>query len=465
MKTLDFVSDLWESDNPHVLPELLKEEYDEILHSFKEGMPVIHNLKLFAQSDPRALPQAGFLLARLYIIKGEYGKGLEWMNKVLAKAPGFIDVINKKAELLIELEDYDAVEAMLDFTVPFEQQFPDRRIVTHTEYGEYELNAIRWLLINQENEKAVERTRAAAAFMNKYLPLGCTGALFAFQAYVPEDEYTPEMKELISELETMVEGTDELYEFDDENELAGSDHPFAVQVIDKVGLPDALSVIRKPREQLVPELRELVEEAIEISRHFVDLSEISTHQVWISLLMLACLDDPNLLHRWDDILFLNDNFIEEWLGDALHNELFFVGYKTGLPDPKKLFDLIDPIERSETVNISLITSLCCIAWTNPDQQKKIIGWLTDLLKSLMQIHFRYFTADHRAIVTELLRDIYSIDPTAVQEFIGDAFEEDRVDLNKLEKKDLNSSLNFGNRFELKLLQETAEEKLKRIYTE
>jgi len=464
MIDITIVESLRESDYPQIMPDALYNEFLSVVRNAGQGNPVIHQIKSFIDANPSALQEAGVELAFIYFLKGDSSRAETLVDRILKNSPDFIDAINLKTDLMIEREEFDLLENFTNLNLPFEQQFPFRKKVTLQEYANYEVSGIRWLLVNEDNDTAIERTLRLMEDIkefpgaSEYLEIVSA----SFEDYVPEDEFTVEMEKLIADIEELTA---------EENDHAYPPPPaFSVltsQILIEDDLPAVLGLLDSPREELVPGLYDLVDEILEEHLSGNEDHDNVTHQVWLSFLLLAKLGDEKLMDKWVEVLSQNKDFIETWIGDELDSELFYVGYRAGLNDPERLAAAIDLQKLSADANFSLLISLCGIAWLHPEKKPVAVNKIKSLLKELLAINFGEFTPDYRRFTTELIDQACLLDKNYFAGEIKQSVEDDRIDLNMMDPSRLEaiSEKDIPKRFQYKILKESFEQKMKRIYSE
>lgn len=196
---MKIVEDYYSSDYSPKLPPSLKLELEELeTQAFENNQPVVHQLKSMMEAHPE-FPEPGCLLVAIYDLQGKKKQSLEllhYLNQTFKNVPA---VLTTLGEYLIASEDYDEMEQLADFALPFEQQFPDRELVAIEEWLPYELLSAEWLILNDEIMQGIDRVKKIAEKL-QVMPgkwQDYTELIELIEEYIEPEEYDPSTHELL----------------------------------------------------------------------------------------------------------------------------------------------------------------------------------------------------------------------------------------------------------------------------
>ncbi len=460
MDTYTIVERYRDSDSPYMMPEGLYPEFVDILREGENGLPIVHKLKEFIKQHPDSLAEAGQELAVAYFNKNDLTRANETIDKILQVAPDFVHAVILKAELFIENEDFEAVESLIDLDMDFAFHFPGRKKVSVVELADYEFISILWKIVNEETEEAIDRSWNLLITLrdNKIAPEFFARLHDRFVDYIPEAEYSPGLNALLDHLENLVIQTP----------IRGLklNHPecwiLALQVLVPQDFSKVEQLFSLPEASFKADLYALIDDALAQPLYEKATEDNATHQVWLSMLILAGLNDENFPQKWIDILSADPLFIEIWLGAELLDELFYVGYRAGINDPAWLASQIDLRNHYYRSNVSLVTSLCCISWTNPEKKDEILELLSRITKQLLEMSPDE-SEDTRFLVAMVMEEVAMLDYDFFKNDIEQAENKGLLEAGIMQDLFRKAKQNYMARPEYFKLTEPIGTKLKRLW--
>ncbi|MFD2527725.1 tetratricopeptide repeat protein [Flavihumibacter stibioxidans] len=363
------------TDARYQLPPSLEEEYDEILEDIYFGRPVVHKLKEFMLDHP-AYPQAGNMLAAVYLSSGKLPQAWEVNEKLLDRFPDYPSAVLFKAKFLLDADRLEELEAFVDLQKDFGEQFPGRHRVEFSELAEYESVAIEWLLANAENSLAFSRINTILRMMEDFkteLPF-CDRIFDAIDAFLPEEEMLPESRVILENLARCQLGLPLRPPFH---------HPeinLLYQQLEEKDIPALMALLNLPRKTLLIDLRAAIRDGIrnfQFFHHYYENEEIDL--VILGFLLLAALREPGDLKEWLQFLDSEEELVDGWLGDWLGQLMFVVGWQLGRDDLPQMAAALRRSYRFDWASPNLVNSLLLVILHEPDKEKEVLDIWEDTL--------------------------------------------------------------------------------------
>lgn len=356
------------TDARYQLPPSLEEEYDKILEDIYFGHPVVHKLKEFMQAYP-AYPQAGNMLAAIYLSTGKLHQAWEVNETLLARFPDYPTAVLFKAKFLLDQDRLEELEAFVDLQKDFGEQFPGRHRVEFSELAEYESVAIEWLLANAENSLAFSRIDAMLRMMEEFrteVPF-CDRILEAIGVFLPEEEMPLKTMAVMENLARcqLGFGLRPVFHHQEINLL--------YQTLAEKDIPALMALLNLPRKTLLMDLRAAIRDGMRNFQFFRNYYENEDMEMMIlSFLLLAELREPGDLEEWLQFLNRKEEVVDWWLGDWLGQLMFVVGWQLGRDDLPRMAAALRRSYRFDWASPNLENSLMLVALHEPEKEKEVL---------------------------------------------------------------------------------------------
>jgi hypothetical protein len=370
---MKIITDYFATDRSPLLPVSLKLQLDTLEEQvLNSNQPVVHKLKLI-KSDYPGFPEPACTLARVYHYQGKSRQALDLLLPLNESYPRDPIVLTSLGEILLELEEFDMMEVLADFSLPFEQQFPHRLSAALEEWLPYEQLVAEWLFVNGEFQLGYDRFQKIIQVLEtmpkefqEYEEL-----IELLDDYLEPEEYNAASHEMLHLLYKKLAGT-QYYK------LPSFRHPelsILQRELFREDIPALMQLLELPRESLVPDLRSAIREIYFNDfyyREFIPES-IQPDLALAGFLLLAELEQEGDIEEWLSFLRKPADLIEFWMGDFLLEMAYLVSWKLGRKELSIMENALKENYAHEWSAISLAEGLILTSTHEPDKKPEILN--------------------------------------------------------------------------------------------
>lgn len=367
---------------PKLPPSLEQEMYELERQVFDLGKPVVHQVKQLMLQYPE-YPEPGYLLATIYDLQGKKQQAFDLALDLHKRFPFAPELLALLGELYLNEEAYDEMEKLADFSLPFEKQFPNRKLVTVNEWYPYEEISIEWLLVN--DELILAHTRIAQVMQTlELLPDAqqyYKELIELLEEFIEPDEYTPATQELLQILYKKSMGNQYRWP-------ARLRHPETTIIQRELYLsdiPEVVNLLKLPGDELAADLRILLRDMYtnDLFYRSVAPEELQPELPIVGFLLLAELGMPGEIDEWLHFLRKPGNFIEWWMGDLLLEMGYLVSWKLGRNDLPRMEQALLEKYSHEWASNTLVTGLILTLQHEPSKKAEILAMFERVSRQLL----------------------------------------------------------------------------------
>ncbi|ULQ55894.1 DUF1186 domain-containing protein [Flavihumibacter rivuli] len=420
-KPISLKEDILDTDDPYIPVPELKDQMDELWQSISMGVPITHQLKELVKKFP-SYPQPVNLLSYVYSQRNKGKEGKELNGKALKDFPLSVETRLVHLRILLREEDYDAMEAFMDLSLPYEQQFPERKKVLITEYFDYEVLGIEWHLLNEETDKAIRRAHRLMPLLHK-MDLGylAENVLRIMDSYYDEDDPSPVLDHCLLSIERVIIGYPPLPDLH---------HPELSILYRELSADDApaLAALAKlPKTTLGADLNRIVVDALDETSFFAAGTNRDWDLILVGFVLLAEIGDQEGWTNWLRFLKYDEDTIKYWTGDFLLSHLFVVTYKLSHQEPARLvhemlFDYDD-----HWIPVQFVMALWLIAVLDSTQKETVVKAFHESINK--QFYLATETGDFNdTLLANLIIKACELDFSEFRNYISKAFGQNLIDI-------------------------------------
>ncbi|MBL7770794.1 MAG: hypothetical protein JNK20_17585 [Flavipsychrobacter sp.] len=370
---MKIIFDYFATDRSTQLPVSLKLELDTLEEQvLTSNQPVVHKLKSL-RSDYPDFPEPACTLARVYHYQGKSRQALDLLLPLNEYYPRDPIVLTSLGEILLELEEFDMMEVLADFSLPFEQQFPHRLSVALEEWLPYEQLVAEWLFVNGEFHLGYDRFRKIIQVLET-MPKEFQEfeeLIELIDDYLEPEEYDAATHEMLQLLYKKVAG----HQYYKQPSFRHPELSILQRELFPEDIPALMQLLQLPRESLLPDLRSAIRDIYINDFYYREFTpeSIQPDLALAGFLLLAELEQPGDIEEWISFLRKPADLIEFWMGDFLLEMGHRISWKLGRKDLRIMENALKENFDHQWSAISIAEGLILTSTHEPDKRPEILN--------------------------------------------------------------------------------------------